>query len=543
MRSNQHMKNRSMNSKQSLADLAQSANARTEAFNQSLSSSSASSDFQPELEDSALNTKDNSRKAYYKEFRKVIENADVILEVLDARDPLGTRAKHIERMVMEAGTNKKIILVLNKVDLVPKEVVEGWLKYLRDEFPTILFKASTQSQRRNLGQGKVAVEHASEGLLHTSECLGADSLINLLKNYSRSQDLKTSITVGVIGYPNVGKSSLINSLKRSKVCSIGSTPGVTKVSQEITLDKNIKLIDCPGIVFSTGKTDNWQDAAQVMLRNCIKVELLDDPITPVELILTRCQKQTLMLLYNIPHFSSTSDFLLHISKQRGKLKKGGVPDLEAAAKTILQDWNSGKIPYYTVPPKRELGGSASFVTGLSEQFDIGSIDNDLNKLKSQREMGVDFVAMASVENDDDIDMGSGDDEDMDDGESVDSQYDEMEADEMMDQDESVSSSVISIDESRIKSSKSKQTAQPTKKQSVLSSLEEELNPQANKSLRKQQKRKQKQAKKFAEKSAASGLEGWVNDGDEMMDDNYDFGEFAWTGAGSGIAGLEDDDSE
>ena len=69
---------------------------------------------------------------------------------------------------------------------------------------------------------------ASKDLLQTSTCLGAGTLLKLLGNYSRSLDRKTAITVGIVGFPNVGKSSVINSLKRSKACNVGSTPGVTK---------------------------------------------------------------------------------------------------------------------------------------------------------------------------------------------------------------------------------------------------------------------------------------------------------------------------
>lgn len=197
--------------------------------------------------------------------------------------------------------------------------MEAWLKYLRNEFPTVAFKASTQTQRTNLGQSKVATTLATDALLGGSEAVGADNLVKLLKNYCRNLNIKTSITVGVVGFPNVGKSSVINSLKRSKVCGVGSTPGVTKVAQTIHLDKNINLLDCPGIVFS--KSTNEADAAHVLLRNCVKVELLDDPVSPVEIILSRCSHVQLQELYQVDPFSDTIQFLVNVAKARGKLLK------------------------------------------------------------------------------------------------------------------------------------------------------------------------------------------------------------------------------
>jgi nuclear GTP-binding protein len=272
----------------------------------------------------ASGLRDNSRKAYYKEFRKVVEGSDVIIEILDARDPLGTRTRKVEEMILQAGGQKRIILLLNKVDLVPRAVVDQWLAHLRKEFPTIAFKASTQQQRDHLGHAAVDIHAASERSLAVSECVGAYQLIQLLKNYSRSLSLKRSITVGVIGYPNVGKSSVINSLKRSKVCGVGSTPGLTKACQQISLDKNLKLMDCPGIVFSQSAGEN---AAESILRNCIKVELLDDPIAPVEVILRRCKMEQLMTMYDIPPFLNCNDFLVHIARQRGRLRKVSIADL------------------------------------------------------------------------------------------------------------------------------------------------------------------------------------------------------------------------
>ncbi|KAL1211918.1 Guanine nucleotide-binding protein-like NSN1 [Cardamine amara subsp. amara] len=317
-----------------------------------------------------VNVRDNSERAFYKELVKVIELSDVIVEVLDARDPLGTRCTDMERMVMQAGPNKHLVLLLNKIDLVPRESAEKWLKYLREEFPAVAFKCSTQEQRSNLGCKSYKASKPSN-ILQMSDCLGADTLIKLLKNYSRSHELKKSITVGIIGLPNVGKSSLINSLKRAHVVQAGATPGVTKSLQEVHLDKNVKLLDCPGVVMLKSSEND----ASIALRNCKRIEKLDDPVSPVKEILNRCPTPTLVTLYKIPSFESVDDFLYKVATVRGKLKKGGIVDIEAAARIVLHDWNEGKIPYYTMPPERDQGGHAEskIVDKLAEEFNIDEV--------------------------------------------------------------------------------------------------------------------------------------------------------------------------
>ena len=160
---------------------------------------------------------DQSLKAYYREFRRVVEASDVVLEVLDARDPLGCRCPQVEEAVLVSGTNKKLILVLNKIgklgfaslplpffslhitsylsllsnlypfsdvsilsplaDLVPKEIVELWLKHLRNEFPAVAFKASTQTQKHNL---------VSNSLLFFFSSLNPLSLLLPLRSSSHS---------------------------------------------------------------------------------------------------------------------------------------------------------------------------------------------------------------------------------------------------------------------------------------------------------------------------------------------------------------------
>ncbi|KAG8894055.1 hypothetical protein FRB99_001552, partial [Tulasnella sp. 403] len=134
---------------------------------------------------------DPTLTAHAHQFKKVLELADVILQVLDARDPLGCRSKIVEEEVLRSAGNKKIILVLNKTDLVPKENVQAWLKYLRHDFPTIPFKSSTQQQRSNLSTA-TGSKSASKGAPH---------LLHLLKSIRPAH---SSITVGVLGPPNVG---------------------------------------------------------------------------------------------------------------------------------------------------------------------------------------------------------------------------------------------------------------------------------------------------------------------------------------------------
>ncbi|XP_063102025.1 guanine nucleotide-binding protein-like 3-like protein isoform X2 [Cavia porcellus] len=315
----------------------------------------------PQLDDAT------TRKAYYREFHKVVEYSDVILEVLDARDPLGCRCFQMEEAVLQAEGNKKLVLVLNKIDLVPKEVVEKWLDYLRNELPTVAFKASTQHQVKNLNRCSVPVVQAPESLLKSKACFGAENLMRVLGKYCCVGEVRTHIRVGVVGLPNVGKSSLINSLKRSRACNVGAVPGVTKFMQEVYLDKFIRLLDAPGIVPGSNSE------VGAILRNCIHVQKLADPVSHVETILQHCNLEEISNYYGVSEFQTTEHFLTAVAHRLGKKKKGGLYSQEQAAKAVLADWVSGKIRFYIPPPPTHTLPahlSAEIVKEMTEVFDV-----------------------------------------------------------------------------------------------------------------------------------------------------------------------------
>ncbi|XP_069674887.1 guanine nucleotide-binding protein-like 3 homolog [Periplaneta americana] len=329
---------------------------------------------------------DSSVKAYYREFKKVIEAADVVLEVVDARDPLGTRCKQVEQSVLDCSGTKRLVIVLNKADLVPRENLEAWLKYLRHSLPAIPFKASTQMQSKNLGRRKMKKSSVTDKQstsdvslenkeLQGSKCFGAELVMSLLANYCRNKGIKTSISVGVVGLPNVGKSSIINSLKRSRACNVGATPGVTKNMQAVQLDSKIKLLDSPGIVFASNSGNQLSDAA-VALKNAVRTDSLSDPITPATAILQRANKQQIMEMYNVANYTTPQEFFSHLAHRKGLFKKGGVPNAEGAARSLIEDWNRGKIRYYTIPPedKTDAHISSTIVQQMAEEFDISSYE-------------------------------------------------------------------------------------------------------------------------------------------------------------------------
>lgn len=181
---------------------------------------------------------------------------------------------------------------------------------------------------------------------------GKGSLIALLRQFSSLHSDRKQISVGMVGYPNTGKSSIINTLRKKKVCVVAPIAGETKVWQYITLMKRIYMIDCPGIV-PPNQNDTDED---LLLRGSVRVENVEYPAQYIEAVLRRVQPKHLQRTYDIKEKDYENDavrFLEVLCRKSGRLLKGGEADIDGAAKMVLNDWIRGKLPWFTPPPFKE----------------------------------------------------------------------------------------------------------------------------------------------------------------------------------------------
>ncbi|WP_457641714.1 YlqF/YawG family GTPase [Persephonella sp.] len=245
--------------------------------------------------------------------KKILSKSDVVFEVIDARIPFETRNSVVENLAKER--NKKVYIIMNKVDLIPKDFAKKVKKEMEKEYPVIMFSA-----RKNIGKKE---------------------LDRVIKDLSKENRL---VKIGVLGYPNVGKSSVINKLKGRKVATTSPKPGMTKGEQLIKLAPNVFLIDTPGII-----TLEFQE--DLALKGSWIPEKLEQP---VEIALKLIEKilenkpESLKESYGIQPLEDPLETLRELGERLNYRISRGDVDLDRTAKKVLWDWIKGNIKAYWI---------------------------------------------------------------------------------------------------------------------------------------------------------------------------------------------------
>ena len=321
-------------------ELAESSNKRCKTYDETKDTSLAANDILEAEQETMISEevfRKGTSKRIWQELYKVVDSSDIIVEVIDARDPMGTRCLPLEKELKKNRSNKHLILLMNKCDMVPAWVAKKWVATLSKEYPTLAFHASVTNP------------------------FGKNSLMQLLRQFSSLLRDRKHVSVGFIGFPNVGKSSVVNTLKGTNACKAAPVPGETKVWQYVALTKRIYLIDCPGIVPDHGNWEITIDAeADKVLKGVVRPEKLTSPSLYIPALLSRVvNTDKLMKKYSLdpamvaekPELLKDANlFLSTLAVKMGKLLKGAEPDLETVARIVIQDWQKGRLPYFVPPP-------------------------------------------------------------------------------------------------------------------------------------------------------------------------------------------------
>lgn len=256
-----------------------------------------------------------------------IKLIDIVIELVDSRIPFSSKNPDID----DLAKNKYRLILLNKTDLADDAVTARWEKYYTDKG----FFVAKINARDSAGMKSIngIVQEACREKIERDRKRG---IIN------------RPIRAMIVGIPNVGKSTFINSYARKACTKVGNKPGVTKGKQWIRLGKNIELLDTPGILWP--KFDDEAVGLRLAFIGSINDEILNVTDLAIELIkfLQANYCNTLTQRYNIESTGDPVQILAQIAEKRQCIKKGGEFDYDKAAALLMDDFRSGKLGRITL---------------------------------------------------------------------------------------------------------------------------------------------------------------------------------------------------
>jgi large subunit GTPase 1 len=351
----------------------------------------------------------------WRQLWRVIERSDLIVQIVDARNPLLFRSEDLERYVKEVDKTKRNLLLVNKADMMTQHQRKAWADYFVDK--EINYKFFSAHLAKEMNEGKDALEDLIEredrqtvqekeqpekemvqdvqdlNLKEQEEeqqfsqddnddesgedrsdsdertrILTVDELESLfLENIQKDSAEGRKTIIGLVGYPNVGKSSTINALIGAKKVSVSATPGKTKHFQTIHLSDKVILCDCPGLVFPNFATTK----AELVCAGVLPIDQLREFTGPAGLVAQRIPQSFLENVYGMKihiraldeggtGWPTASEVLRAYARARGFATTGhGQPDESRAARYVLKDYVNGKLLYCHPPPAEpEIDGQA-----------------------------------------------------------------------------------------------------------------------------------------------------------------------------------------
>ena len=249
-----------------------------------------------------------------RQMKEDIKLIDIVIELVDARIPISSRNPDIDSLA----AGKSRVIILNKADMADDKETDNWVKHFTDE-GMIAVKLNSRSGN-GMKQVKDAIAKAAEAKMARDRARGI---------------LNRPVRAIVGGIPNVGKSTFINSFAGRAVTKTGNKPGVTKGKQWIRLNKQVELLDTPGILWP--KFEDRKTAEYLAFIGSIK----DEVIEKMELVLNL-----------ITELENKIDFAVKtleaVAEKRALLKKGGETDTDKASKLILDDFKNGRLGKITL---------------------------------------------------------------------------------------------------------------------------------------------------------------------------------------------------
>ncbi|XP_045707098.1 large subunit GTPase 1 homolog isoform X1 [Phyllostomus hastatus] len=394
---------------------------------------------------------------FWRQLWRVIERSDIVVQIVDARNPLLFRCEDLECYVKEIDGSKENVILINKADLLTSEQRRAWATYFEKENVKVIFWSAlaeavpadskeqvsgeaeegkgTDSENSSCDEAEIprgeaqhlldkdspsvseavpsdedeseyedcqeeeeeeeedwqtcseednnpneeacgqnwerscAVDSEAQGMkppqerqtYNLSHLVSKQELLDIFKRLHTGKKVKDQhLTVGLVGYPNVGKSSTINTIMGNKKVSVSATPGHTKHFQTLFVEPGLCLCDCPGLVMPSFVSTK----AEMICSGILPIDQMRDHIPPISLICQNIPRHVLEATYGIniikprededPHRPPTSEELLTAyGCMRGFMTAHGQPDQPRSARYVLKDYVSGKLLYCHPPPGRD----------------------------------------------------------------------------------------------------------------------------------------------------------------------------------------------